>query len=54
MPKKQKTDSTTTINIPPNVKERGKEASKKMFGRINLSGYIASLISNDCDKKGIA
>lgn len=51
--KKQNTDSITTINLPPNIKGRAKKASKKMFGRVNLSGYIQVLINKDCDEKGI-
>lgn len=51
MEKKRK--EITTISLPPEVKRRGKKASVKMFGRMNLSGYIQSLINDDCDKKNI-
>jgi hypothetical protein len=41
------------ISMPLHVKERGIKASKQMFGRVNLSGYIQVLINSDCDKKNI-
>lgn len=47
-------DTTQTIiYFTKETKEKAKKASKKMFGRVNVSGYVAALVNEDCDKKGI-
>ena len=44
---------TTTISLPEDIKTRAIKASKKLFGKRNLSGYIQMLITRDCDKRNI-
>lgn len=41
------------ISINPSTKRKGQEASRQMFGDVNLSGYIGVLIESDCRKKKI-
>lgn len=43
----------TTISLPEKIKKRAQRGSMKMFGRINLSGYLHVLINKDCDKNKI-
>lgn len=43
----------TTITIHPDVRRRGQEASREMFGDQNLSGYVSVLIDKDCQQRKI-
>lgn len=43
----------TTISIDESIKKKAQEASRDMFGRINLSGYFQVLTDRDCRERGI-
>jgi hypothetical protein len=42
-----------TISIAKPIKNKAQRASKEMFGRVNLSGYLQVLIDRDCNERGI-
>lgn len=46
-----KKTKAVTISLTPSQQEKAKEQSKNIFGRPNISGYIAYLIEKN-DKKG--
>lgn len=46
-------EDITTISIPKTIKSKAQKASREMFGRINLSGYLQVLIDQDCRIRGI-
>jgi hypothetical protein len=39
-----------TLSIPADVQKKGQEQSKKKFGKVNLSGYVAFLIMEEENK----
>lgn len=39
------------ITITPELRERAKELSVDLFGRVNLSGYLAYLLRREIDFK---
>lgn len=46
-------DNISTISLPKKIKEKAQKASKEIFGRVNLSGYLKVLIDQDCKKRNI-
>lgn len=45
--------TTTTISIHQDLKAKAQEASRDMFGYVNLSGYLKVLIDKDCRERNI-
>jgi hypothetical protein len=39
-----------TLSLPKDVQEKGKKQSKRKFGKVNLSGYVAFLIMEEENK----
>lgn len=48
------TQIITTITLPEEIRRKGKEAAKRIFGNSKkFSTYLQMLISEDCEKRNI-